>query len=253
MEYSIHDLAQLAGISSRTLRWYDEKDLLKPCRVGENGYRYYGAAEVDRLQDILLLRELGLSLAQIRSCVNDPAYDRAAMLERHCRALKEERERLTRLIAMVEDTMDTMKGEKIMSDREKFEALKKRAVEENEAKYGKELRAKYGDAEIDAGNAAVLNATPEQYAEWKALEEQILTGLAAAVKGGLSAESGAAQEIVKKHARWLTIAMGSYDAARHRGIAELYVCDERFAAYYDRETEGCAQFLRDAVAFWAGK
>ena len=186
MEYSIHDLAQLAGISSRTLRWYDEKDLLKPCRVGENGYRYYGAAEVDRLQDILLLRELGLSLAQIRSCVNNPVYDRAAMLERHCRALKEERERLTRLIAMVEDTMDTMKGEKIMSDREKFEALKKRAVEENEAKYGKELRAKYGDAEIDAGNAAVLNATPEQYAEWKALEEQILTGLAAAVMGGLS-------------------------------------------------------------------
>ena len=68
-----------------------------------------------------------------------------------------------------------------------------------------------------------------------------------------SAESGTAQEIVKKHARWLTIAMGSYDAARHRGIAELYVCDERFGAYYDRETEGCAQFLRDAVAFWAGK
>ena len=144
MEYSIHDLAQLAGISTRTLRWYDAKNLLKPSRVGENGYRYYGAAEVDRLQDILLLRELGLSLAEICSCVNDPTYDRATMLARHRAALRREKERIERLMTLVDDTLKDMKGERKMKETEKFEALKRRAVEENEAKYGKELREKYG-------------------------------------------------------------------------------------------------------------
>ena len=91
--------------------------------MGENGYRYYGAAEVDRLQDILLLRELGLSLAEICSCVNDPTYDRATMLARHRAALRREKERIERLMTLVDDTLKDMKGERKMKDNEKFEAF----------------------------------------------------------------------------------------------------------------------------------
>ena len=72
MEYSIQELARLSGVTTRTLRWYDQIGLLKPGRVAENGYRCYGPAQVDRLQDILYYRALGVELAQIRACLMIP-------------------------------------------------------------------------------------------------------------------------------------------------------------------------------------
>ena len=73
MEYSIQELSRLSGVTTRTLRWYDQIGLLKPSRVAESGYRYYGGAEVDRLQDILYYRALGVELAQIKECLDDPS------------------------------------------------------------------------------------------------------------------------------------------------------------------------------------
>ena len=75
MEYSIRELSQLSGVTTRTLRWYDQIGLLKPGRVAQNGYRYYGRAQVDRLQDILYYRALGVELARIRECLDDPSFD----------------------------------------------------------------------------------------------------------------------------------------------------------------------------------
>ena len=100
MEYSIQALAHLAGVTTRTLRWYDQIGLLKPSRVADNGYRYYGPAEVDRLQDILYYRALGVALAQIRTCLDEPSFDRLAVLRSHLTALQGERARLEQLRAL---------------------------------------------------------------------------------------------------------------------------------------------------------
>ena len=94
MEYSIQELSRLSGVTTRTLRWYDQIGLLKPSRVAESGYRYYGGADVDRLQDILYYRTLGVELARIRECLDDPSFDRQAALNRHLAALEAKRERL---------------------------------------------------------------------------------------------------------------------------------------------------------------
>ena len=75
MEYSIQELSKLSGVTTRTLRWYDQIGLLKPSRVAESGYRYYGKREVDRLQDILYYRALGVELARIRECLDNPSFD----------------------------------------------------------------------------------------------------------------------------------------------------------------------------------
>ena len=83
MEYTIKQLADLSGVTPRTLRWYDREGLLRPGRVTEAGYRIYGPKEVDRLQEILFYRELGFSLADIRRLLDDPAYDRQAALQSH--------------------------------------------------------------------------------------------------------------------------------------------------------------------------
>ena len=168
MEYSIQELSRLSGVTTRTLRWYDQIGLLKPSRVAESGYRYYGKAEVDRLQDILYYRALGVELVRIKECLDNPSFDRLAALRSHLAALEGERERLE-----------------------------------------------------------------------------------AAVRAGLSPEGEESKELCALHRRWLTITGCPYDPVKHRGIAELYVVDERFTAYYDKQVPGCARFLRDAVAYWA--
>ena len=166
MEYSIQELSRLSGVTTRTLRWYDQIGLLKPSRVAESGYRYYGRAEVDRLQDILYYRALGVELARIKECLDDPSFDRLAALRNHLAALEAERERLEQLIRSVKDTIGAEERNEIMSDEQKFEAFKQRAVAHNEEVYGAEIRAKYGDQEVDEANAAVMNLTQEQYREW---------------------------------------------------------------------------------------
>ena len=216
-----------------------------------SGYRYYGRAEVDRLQDILYYRALGVGLAQIKECLDDPSFNRLAALRSHLDALEAERERLEKLIRSVKDTIGAEERNEIMSDEQKFEAFKKRAVAHNEEAYGAEIRAKYGDKEVDEANAAVMNLTQEQYREWKDLGQEIQEQLEAAVQAGLSPEDEEGKELCSLHRRWLTITGNRYHPAKHRGIAELYVIDERFTAYYDKQVPGCARFLRDAVIHWA--
>jgi len=250
MEYSIQALSRLSGVTTRTLRWYDEIGLLKPSRTSESGYRYYGAAEVDRLQDILYYRALGVELAQIKACLDDPTFDRLAALRSHLTALESERGRLDGLIRSVQDTIRAEERNEMMSDEKKFEAFKRQAVEENEKRYGKEVREKYGDKEMDAANAAAMKITREEYREWTAIGEEIQNRLEGAVKAGLAPDREEGKKITDLHRRWLTLSGSGYDPARHRGIAELYVLDERFTAYYDKNMPGCARFLRDAVHCW---
>ena len=104
---------------------------------------------------------------------------------------------------------------------------------------------------MDEANAAVMNLTQAQYQEWTDLGREIQERLEVAVQTGLSPESETGKELCALHRQWLTITGNRYDPARHRGIAELYVMDERFTAYYDKQVPGCARFLRDAVAYWA--
>ena len=137
-----------------------------------------------------------------------------------------------------------------MRDEQKFEAFKQRTVTHNEEVYGAEIRAKYGDKEVDEANAAVMNLTQEQYQEWTELGQKIQNRLEEAVRVGVSPEREEGKEITALHRRWLTMTGNRYDPAKHRGIAELYVLDERFTAYYDNQVPSCARFLRDAVVHW---
>ncbi len=250
MEYSIQQLSRLAGVTTRTLRWYDQLGLLKPSRVAESGYRYYGPAEVDRLQHILYYRALGVGLARIRECLDDPSFDRLTALRSHLSALEQEQARLEALIQSVKDTIRAEERKETMNDEQKFAAFQRQALEKNEAAYGEELRKKYGSAQVEEANAEWGSMSREQYGEWEALGREIRQRLERAVQAGLSPESPEGREISALHRRWLSAAGGPYSPARHRGIAELYVEDERFTAYYDGSVPGCARFLRDAVRRW---
>ncbi len=251
MEYSIQQLAQLAGVTTRTLRWYDKLGLLRPSRTAESGYRFYGPAEVDRLQQILFYRALGVELGRIKEILDDPSFDRLQALQGHlCELQKKERE-IQGMINTVKKTIFTAERGEIMSDQAKFEAFKRRVVEENEQRYGAEIREKYGDETVDKSNADIMNLTQDQYGEWTQLGEEIQKKLEAAVKEDALPSGEQGKELAQLHRRWLSFSLNnSYDTAKHRGIVQLYVMDERFQAYYDKNTPGCAQFLRDAVLSW---
>lgn len=251
MEYSIQQLSHLAGVSTRTLRWYDKIGLLKPNRVAENGYRYYNSPEVDRLQEILYYRALGVGLAQIKTSLDDPSFQRLAALRSHLSALKAEQERIQVLVESVKETIRAEERNEIMRDEAKFRAFKQQVVAENEAKYGAEIRAKYGSRLVDDANAAVLNLSPEQYQAWEQLGAEILERLNHAVPKGEDPTGETGRELTALHRRWLTTAWGRYEPARHKGVAMLYGMDQRFTDYYDKTTPGCAEFLRDAVCHWA--
>lgn len=137
-----------------------------------------------------------------------------------------------------------------MNDEQKFECFKKQAVAENETRYGKEIREKYGDEQVDQANAAMMGMNREQHSTWTELGETIQQKLEEAVRSGCSPESEEGQLIAQLHRQWLTLTGTPYTPAKHRGIAELYVLDERFTAYYDKQLPGCARFLRDAVVCW---
>ncbi|TWT02498.1 MerR family transcriptional regulator [Planomicrobium sp. CPCC 101079] len=251
MEYTVQKMGKLAGISTRTLRYYDEIGILKPARKNPSGYRIYGKNEVDKLQQILFYRELGLDLDHIKKIVNDPLFDGAAALKQHREQLLAKRRQLDLLINNVENTISATEGKSQMADSKKFEGFKQKLIENNEKQYGEEIREKYGNDMVDASNAKMLNMSEARYAEFMSLEEEFRAVLAEAFKTG-DPKSTAAQKAAGLHKRWLMFTWPNYSKEAHAGLAQMYVDDERFSAYYDKEQPGTAQFLRDAISIYTG-
>ncbi|NTW72948.1 MAG: MerR family transcriptional regulator [Eubacteriaceae bacterium] len=251
MEYTVQKLGQLAGISPRTLRYYDEIGILKPARINSSGYRIYGQKEVDLLQQILFYRELGVELDSIRDIITSPGFDGAVSLKIHRDKLLEKREQLDILIANVEKTIAVTEGRITMSNKEKFEGFKKKMVTDNEKKYGREAREKYGEDAVNKSNAKVQGMTQEQYDEVTALALEISTTLAEAFKTG-DPGGELAQKTAELHKKWLTFYWDKYSKEAHAGLAQMYVDDERFTAYYDKDQPGTAVFLRDAIFIYTG-
>ncbi|MEC0172716.1 MerR family transcriptional regulator [Paenibacillus graminis] len=246
MEYTVQKLGALAGVSTRTLRYYDEIGILRPARINSSGYRIYGQAEVDRLQQILFYRELGLSLEGIKELVTAPSFDGARALREHHEKLLQRKQLLEMLILNVEKTLAQTEGRITMSNEEKFAGFKQKLIDDNEQKYGQEIREKYGEEAVEKSNRKLKNMTEEQHAAIQQLEAEMFAMLEQAMEDGDPA-SVLAQKAADLHRQWLTFYWDTYTKEAHAGVAQMYVDDERFTAYYDKTRPGAAKFLRDAV------
>lgn len=251
MEYTVQKLAQMAGISARTLRYYDQIGILTPARINSSGYRIYGQAEVDRLQQTLFYRELGVSLEKIKEIITAPSFDGTQALREHRERLLEKREQLDELISNVEKTIELTEGGIKMMNQEKFKGFKQKLVEDNETKYGKEIREKYGDETVNKSNQKVNGMSQEQYDEVTKLATAVIETLHAAFKTGDPAGK-LAQKTADLHRQWLCYYWDSYSKEAHAGLAQMYVDDPRFTAFYDEKQPGSAEFLRDAVLLYTG-
>ena len=246
MDYTVSRLARMAGVTPKTLRHYQEVGLLQPCRITAKGYRIYGSKEADRLQQILLYRTMGLSLAEIREILEAAGFSPLEALKEHRRRIEKEQERLGLLLATVEESIASLEGGKRMKDEEKFAGLKEEQIQENREKYGEEVREKYGEEALAASEEKLRGMTREAFQKGEALGQEILSKLKEAVEVG-DPEGPLAEELCRLHKEWLMLYWGSYSKEAHKGLGEMYVADPRFQAYYDKAVPGGAAFLRDAL------
>jgi DNA-binding transcriptional MerR regulator len=251
-EYTIQKLGHMACVSTRTLRYYDQIGLLKPARTNSSGYRIYGQLEVDRLQQILFYRELDVGLERIKELIEAPSFDGKNALREHRERLLEKRAQLDQLIANVDRTLAQTEGRIAMSDSEKFEGFKQTLINDNEKKYGHEIRAKYGEKQIDQSNQKIKGLTVTEYAKLEELEAAIHDTLAKAIQTGNPAGE-LAQQTADLHRQWLSFYWNPYTKEAHLGVAQMYVNDERFTAYYDKSQPGATVFLRDAIQIYTSQ
>ena len=254
MDWSIQDIARIAGTTSRTLRHYDDIGLLKPSRTGHNGYRYYNQAALVQLQRILLLRGLGLGLPVISQVLDDET-DAAKALAGHLEWLKQEQERLARQIASVTQTIEAVKGGGEIMAEDMFDGF-------DHTQYKDEVEERWGKDAYAKGDSWWRGMSADEKAAWKQRQQKLGEDWIAAAQAGVGPDSAAAQEIAKRHVEWLTDIPGTpaYGAAAEEGgsarikayvtgLGEMYVADPRFAANYGGQ-DGAA-FVRDALAVYA--
>ena len=249
MEYTVKQIAEIAGISARTLRHYDKIGLLKPARINSSGYRIYTSDEVDLLQQILFFRALDMPLIKIKKIIDDDTFDNLSALKEHKISLQKKQYQLKVLIDTLDKTIVSTEKGIIMNDKDKFEGFKEKLIDDNEKRYGKEVRAKYGDEVVNRSNSKVRGMSQDQMKHADVLAAEIIETLKAAFSTG-DPSSDIAQKAVSLHKEWLECYWPTYSKEAHAGIAQMYVDDERFTAYYDADQPGIAKFLRDAVMIY---
>ncbi|MBO0980938.1 MerR family transcriptional regulator [Microbacterium sp. SD291] len=257
-DWSIQEIARLAGTTSRTLRHYDDIGLLPPTRIAHNGYRHYDEHALVRLQRILLLRELGLGLPQIGE-VLDPStgsgaqQDTGSALETHLALLREEQARLARQIASVESTINALRGGEELMAENMFDGF-------DHTRYREEVEERWGKKAYADSDRWWRGMTDAERSEWQQRVSDLGRDWIAAAESGIDPASADAQDVARRHVEWLTGIPGTPAAvpggdvkAYVLGLGEMYVADPRFGANYATSAGGTqgAEFVRDALRVYA--
>lgn len=245
MEMTIKEVALLANVSTRTLRYYDQIDLLKPSRVNDAGYRFYTELELDQLQQILTYRKLGLALADIQTILMSPKYDVSIVLKEQERQLLKQRAEIDRSLTMLRHTLKNYQGGITMSQEEKFKYLKETEINANEEKYGPEIRQKYSDEVIDQSNRKYQNLSEADYREMQETEKQLDQLMITYLDDG---DDRLRQQIYETHKKWLFYTWPSYSKNAHFGLAQMYLADDRFAKYYNNKHHKYAEELVNIIS-----
>ena len=238
--YSIKEIADLAGVTTRTLRYYDQLGLLKPAQIGENKYRLYDRENLLRLQQVMFFRELDVPLKEIQYIMNRPDYHPISALKKHRGAILDQVGRLSKLLNTLDNTISSIQGDHKMADKEFFMGF-------DETQYEDETRALWGDT----------SQYKESQRKWSSYSKDQKEGIKQ--EGGritvrMVTENPAAkpndpdvQAAVGEYFDYLNKYFYTCEVEFLRGLADMWVQDPRFAVNYERIREGGAGFVREAV------
>jgi DNA-binding transcriptional MerR regulator len=238
---TVGEVADLAHVSVRTLHHYDELGLLSPSERSETGYRLYSYDDLARLQEILIWRALGFSLAEIKSLLDDPGYDPVSALERQRELVGREIDRLGAVAAAVDAALAGHRDGTPIEETKMFDGFEP-------ALYEDEARERWGRTEAYQESTRRSQAYGEN--EWLQIRresEQIVRELVDLMRAGSPADGPAARALAERHRDHISRWFYPCSPAMHRGLAEMYVADERFTRTYEREAEGLAAYFHDAI------
>jgi len=245
MAFTVGELSRLTGVTVRALHHYDEIGLVRPSQRTAAGYRLYDEPDVLRLQQVLVLRELGVPLDQIAAVI-DAATDRAALLRSHRAALADKRTRLDAMLSAVDAALAVLERGTQMTS-EDFKAMFDGF---NPADHEDEARERWGNT--DAYKESARRTRQYGKAEWQAIRDEseaIYARLAQLMQQGAAASDPAVQAAVEDHRKHIERWFYPCSTQMHRGLGEMYVADARFTASLDKKGgAGFAQFFRDAIA-----
>lgn len=238
----IHEVAELSGVTVRTLQYYDQIGLLMPSEVTEVGYRIYHEEDLDRLQQILFFRELEFPLKEIKDIMNNPSYDRLEALRNQKAMLLEKQSRMDRLIRLVEERLG---GQQDMS----FEEFSMESIENHKKQYAEEVRNRWGDSDAYAEYEKKTKGYSKE--DWNSISQagdRIMGEFAK--HRDLSPEDETVQELV---ARWQNfITTHYYECTKDilAGLGNMYVSDERFRENINKHGEGTADLMSKAIEIY---
>lgn len=244
-DYTVSQLAKIAGVSVRTLHYYDEIDLLKPSSRTATGYRLYGEKNLLRLQQILFFKELDFPLNEICTILDDPEFDQVKALQSHRQMLEKRTERLNRLLGTIDKTIQKLTEDDMkVTDEELYEGFSQEQVE----RYEREVRERYDPQLVHESNRRVRNMSK---AQWKALKEEgdeVTCALAEMMDK--SPEDAQVQALIARHHATIE-QFYPVSAEIYRGLGQLYVENPEFRGFYDKYRLGLADFMQAAMIYYA--
>ncbi|WP_328502103.1 MerR family transcriptional regulator [Streptomyces sp. NBC_00457] len=244
MSYSVGQVAGFAGVTVRTLHHYDDIGLLVPSERSHAGHRRYSDADLDRLQQILFYRELGFPLDEVAALLDDPETDPRVHLRRQHELLTARIEKLRKMAAAVEHAMEARKMGINLTPEEKFEVFGDKDPEQ----YAEEAEQRWGGTEAYAESQRRAASYTKE--DWKRMQAEVADWgerYDALMAADEPPTGERAMDMAEEHRRHITRWFYECTYELHTGLAEMYVSDERFKAFYDSMRPGLAEHLRDAI------
>ena len=241
----ISEVAKLTGITVRTLHYYDEIGLLKPSEITEAGYRLYSREDLEILQQILFFRELDFPLSQIKEIMNNPNYDKEEALKKQKELLIQQRQRIEGLIKLIEKKIE---GDNNMS----FKEFDMNEIEENKKKYAKEVKERWGTSKAyEESEKKTSSYNKEKWGDINQETSEIFKGFAELRNSDPGSEE--VQELVRRWQKYITDNFYTCTNEILSGLGLMYVEDERFKENLDKNGEGTAKLMEEAIKIYCSK
>jgi DNA-binding transcriptional MerR regulator len=235
------EVAQLAGVTVRTLHHYDHIGLLSPGARSESGYRLYTAADLERLQQILFHRDLGFGLDEIRRVMDDPGLDRTSILVEQRRLLEERRTRIEAMIDAVDATITARERGTVMEPEKMFEVF----GDFDPRRYQEEAARRWPQTYAES-TQRTAGYSKEEWRQALAETDVIAEGLADLLRAGASPTGLEALDLAESHRQVIDRRFYTCTPEMHRGLGQMYTQDARFTEWWDRLEPGLASFVAEA-------
>ncbi|NKB89329.1 MAG: MerR family transcriptional regulator [Acidobacteria bacterium] len=239
--YKVGEVAEVAKVTIRTLHHYDEIGLLSPSGRSGSGYRLYSETDIERLQHIRFYRDLGLALEEIRTTIEAEDFDARAALRAHRERLKSRLRETEALVATIDRTLRTMEGDGEMSAEERFAGFQPE-------EHAREAKERWGDS--DSYKQSARRTAKYGKAEWEAIQaeaDDIVARFVAPQGDGNAPTSNMGMALAEEYREHIDRWFYACTPQMHAGLGEMYVSDERFAAYYNKHADGLADYVCAAI------